>query len=136
MTGKLFRVPADPAKVAKNYLAGVVPALVGAPAPAFGLVLDSQWTPAAVPAVIVFDDSGPIKWPVLTEPTLRVTVWSGGRDRSRQIAGICLGVLMTHRIPGIASITDPALFTEDVDDHNHGVMCSFTVRALARTLAV
>ncbi|WP_406234931.1 hypothetical protein [Nocardia sp. NBC_01009] len=136
MSGKPFRVPADPARVAKDYLASVVPTLVGPPAPTFGMVLPSDWTPAAAPAVVVFDDSGPMAWPVSTSPTLRITVWSAGRDRSRLIAGRCLGVLLAHRIPGIASIADPTSLVEDTDPNNTGVMCSTTVRALARTLAV
>ncbi|MGW5377441.1 hypothetical protein ACWESM_18545 [Nocardia sp. NPDC003999] len=136
MTGDPLRVPADPARIAKNYLAGVIPALAGGTAPTFGMVIPSSWTPAAAPAVVVFDDSGPVLWPVCTSPTLRVTVWSDGRDRSRRIAGLCLGVLLAHRIPGIGSITDPTLLVEDLDDHNGGVMASFTVRAIARTLAV
>jgi len=136
VTGHPLRLPADPAKVAKNYLATVIPALVAAPAPTFGLIVPPEWTPAAAPRVVVFDDSGPVLWPVTTSPTLRVTVWSDGRDRSRRIAGMCLGVLLAHRIPGIASITDPTLLVEDTDPHNQGVMCSFTVRALARTVAV
>lgn len=136
MTGDPFRTPADPARIAKDYLATVVPALVGGPAPTFGMVVPSSWTPAAAPVVVVFDDSGPVLWPVCTSPTLRVTVWAAGRDRSRRIAGVCLGVLLAHRIPGIGSVTDPTGLVEAVDEHNAGVMCSFTVRAVARTLAV
>ncbi|WP_280442231.1 hypothetical protein [Nocardia brasiliensis] len=135
MTSKPFRLPADPARLAKNYLASVVPALAP-PSPTFAMALPSDWTPAAAPVVVVFDDSGPVAWPVSTAPRLRVTVWSGGRDRSRRIAGVCLGVLLAHRIAGIASVTDPTGLIEDTDPHNNGVMCSFTVRALARTLAL
>ncbi|WP_433658037.1 hypothetical protein ACQPW1_39710 [Nocardia sp. CA-128927] len=135
MSGRPFRVPADPARIAKNYLAAVVPALAPPP-PTFAMVLPPDWTPVAAPVVVVFDDSGPVVWPVSTSPTLRVTVWAAGRDRSRRIAGVCLGVLLAHRIPGIGSITDPTGLVEDIDAHTKGVMCSFTVRALARTLAV
>ncbi|WP_054812104.1 hypothetical protein [Nocardia arizonensis] len=133
---KPFRTPADPAKVAKDYLAGVVPGLVAAPAPTFGLVVPPDWTPDDAPRVVVFDDGGPTVWPAATSPSLRVTVWSAGRDRSRRIAGVCLGVLLAHRIPGIAAVTDPTGLVEDIDPNNRGVMASFTVRALARTLAV
>ncbi|MEU0871649.1 hypothetical protein [Nocardia brasiliensis] len=136
MSNKPFRVPADPAKIAKDYLAGVLPALVSPLAPTFGLAIPADWTSADAPVVAVFDDSGPMAWPVSTSPILRLTVWSAGRDRSRRIAGACLGVLLAHRIPGIASITDPTNLVEDIDPHNQAVMCSFTVRAVARTLAV
>ncbi|SUA72659.1 Uncharacterised protein [Nocardia otitidiscaviarum] len=132
---KPLRTPADPAKTIKDYLAAVVPGLVDAPAPEFGMTLRADWKPTSAPAVAVFDDGGPNRWPVATAPTIRITVWSNGRDRSRQIAGVCLGVLLSHRVPGVATITQPTALLEAVDSHNTGRMCSFTVRALARTLA-
>jgi hypothetical protein len=131
---KPLRLPGDPAKLAKNYLAGVLPAMVGAPAPTFGLVLPAGWTTKSPPAVVVFDDSGPVRWPTTTRPLLRVTVWSDGRDRSREIAGAALGVLQSHRIAGIATLTEPSGLLEARDSNNGGLMCSITVRAQSRTL--
>ncbi|WP_454199589.1 hypothetical protein [Nocardia sp. Marseille-Q1738] len=131
---KLLRLPADPAKAAKNYLALAVPGMVAAPAPTFGMVVPKDWTPSSAPHLAVFDDSGPARWPVTTRPLLRVTVWADGRDRSRAIAGAALGVLLSHRIPGIATITEPSLLLEARDSTNGGVLASFTVRAQARTL--
>lgn len=131
---KPLRRPADPAKTAKNYLASVLPGLVAGPSPTFGLVVPADWTRTKPPHLVVFDDSGPTRWPVSTRPLLRVTVWADGRDRSREIAGIALGVLLSHRIDGIATITDPSGLLEARDANNSGLMCSFTVRAQARTL--
>lgn len=132
---KPYRLPGDPARVIKDYLATALPPLVAAPAPTVGMVLPSSWSTSSAPAVVVFDDSGPVQWPVTTSPTVRVTVWANGRDRSRAIAGRCLGVLLAHRVPGVATITEPTGLLEAVDENNHGVMTSFTVRALARTIA-
>ncbi|WP_280441197.1 hypothetical protein [Nocardia brasiliensis] len=132
---KPYRVPADPAKLLKDKLAAVVPGLVAAPAPTFGLVVPPSWTTHAPPHVGVFDDGGPNRWPVSTAPTVRVTVWAAGRDRARRIAGVCLGVLLSHRVEGVATITDPTGLVEALDPHNNGQMCSFTVTAQARTLA-
>ncbi|WP_280451545.1 hypothetical protein, partial [Nocardia cyriacigeorgica] len=129
------RLPGDPAKAIKIHLASVLPGLVAAPAPTVGMVLPSNWSTGSAPAVVVFDDGGEVLWPVTTAPTVRVTVWANGRDRSRTIAGRCLGVLLAHRIDGVATITQPTSLLEAVDDSNHGVMTSFTVRALARTIA-
>jgi hypothetical protein len=128
------RLPADPAKVAKNYLASVIPAMVAAPAPTFGVVVPANWTTSSAPHLAVFDDSGPARWPVTTRPLLRVTVWADGRDCSRAIAGTALSVLLSHSIPGIATITEPSLLLEARDPTNGGVLASFTVRAQARTL--
>lgn len=132
---KPYRLPGDPAKAIKRYLATVVPGLVDAPAPTVGLELPADWKPDHAPAVVVFDDGGPPLWPVATAPTIRVTVWADGRDRSRRIAGVCLGVVLAHRIDGVSTITQPSGLLEAVDSHNGGVMTSFTVRALARTIA-
>lgn len=132
---KPLRLPADPAKAAKNHLAAVLPGMVAAPSPTFGMVLPANWSPSSSPpAVVVFDDSGPTRWPVETRPLLRVTVWTNGRDRGREIAGAALGVLLSHCIAGIATITDPSGLLEARDSNNAGQMTSFTVRARSRTL--
>lgn len=131
---KPLRLPGDPAKLAKNYLAAVLPAMVGTPTPTFGMVLPPDWTTKSAPALVVFDDSGPTRWPVTTLPLLRITVWSDGRDRSRAIAGAALGVLQSHRIAGIATITEPSGLLEARDSNNAGLMCSFTVRTQSRTV--
>ncbi|MGW6699639.1 hypothetical protein [Nocardia sp. NPDC055049] len=132
---KPYRLPGDPAKAIKQYLGTVVPGLVTAPAPTVGLVLPMDWKPDKAPAIAVFDDGGPTRWPVTTAPLVRVTVWADGRDRSRRIAGVCLGVLLSHRIAGVSTITQPSGLLEALDSNNGGVMTSFTVRALARTIA-
>ncbi|WP_378735523.1 hypothetical protein [Nocardia brasiliensis] len=132
---KPYRLPGDPAKAIKDYLAAVLPGIVAAPASTVGMVLPSNWSTSSAPAVVVFDDGGEVRWPVTTAPTVRVTVWATGRDRSRTIASRCLGVLLAHKVPGVATITRPTSLLEAVDESNHGVMTSFTVRALARTIA-
>ncbi|WP_280265345.1 hypothetical protein [Nocardia wallacei] len=70
-----------------------------------------------------------------TRPTIRVTVWAAGRDRAREIAGAALGVMLSHRIPGLASVTNPTGLLEAVDSNNSGTTVSFTVSAQARTVA-
>lgn len=132
---KPLRAPGDGAKPAKNYLAGVVPALVDAPAPTFSLNLPEAWKTTDAPHVSVFDDSGPVVPFVATKSRLRVTVWADGRDRARSIAGVCMAVLMAHRIDGIA-VSDPTGLADSRDSTNGGLMCSFTVAAIVRTIAL
>ncbi|WP_433660793.1 hypothetical protein ACQPW1_00440 [Nocardia sp. CA-128927] len=132
---KPYRLPADPAKLIKNKLAATVPGLVAAPHPTVALTVPANWSTASPPHIGVFDDGGGNRWPVSTAPTVRVTVWAAGRDRARGIAGVCLGVLLTYRIDGVATITAPTGLLEALDAHNSGQMCSFTVTAQARTLA-
>lgn len=132
---KPLRRPADPAKVAKDYLAAVIPGLYGDPA-TVSLGVPDHWKPNDAPHVGVFDDSGDAVWPIVTRPLLRVTVWADGRTRARELAGLCLCVLVAHRIPGIATVRDPSSILDARDSKNGGLMASFTVRATARTLAL
>ncbi|WP_067573693.1 hypothetical protein [Nocardia acidivorans] len=131
---KPLRIPGDPAKAVKNHLAAVLPSKMPAPAPTVGLVLPAGWTTKSVPAVVVFDDSGPVAWPVSTSPTIRVTVWADGRDRSRTIAAVALGLLLAGGVPDIATITEPSGLLEARDSNNAGILTSFTFRAQSRTL--
>lgn len=131
---KPLRTAGDGAKTAKNYLAGVVPALVGDPAPTFALALPADWTPQSAPCAVVFDDDGPVFPFVADQPRLRVTVWADGRTTSRRIAGACRAVLLAHRIEGIAAVSEPTGLSESRDSRTGGLMCSFTVAATVRTL--
>ncbi|MFC9768656.1 hypothetical protein [Rhodococcus jostii] len=133
---KPLRVPADPAAAVKDHLAAAVPALPPGIDPTFGVTLPGDWTPTSAPRVVVFDDTGPTVWPIATRPLLRITVWASGRTRARQIAGLCMGVLLAQQVPGVASIRDPSSILDARDSHNDGVMASFTVRVTARTHAL
>ncbi|MFH5209270.1 hypothetical protein ACHIPZ_13850 [Antrihabitans sp. NCIMB 15449] len=134
---KPFRVPGDPARAAKDHFTSVLPGLVSGTDPTVGLTVPSGWDKETSPAHVgVFDDGGPSVWPITTTPRLRVTVWSNSRTRSREIAGLCVGVLLAHRIPGIAAVTDPSSILDARDPDNGGHMASITVDAVARTLAV
>lgn len=133
---KPLRTAGDGAKAAKDHLAGVVPALVGDPAPTFGLGLPDDWTPKSAPAVVVFDDNGPVIPFVADQPRLRVTVWSDGRTTARRIAGVCRGVLLAHRIEGIGAVSEPTGLGESRDSRTGGLMCSFTVAVTVRTVAL
>ncbi|MFC9769637.1 hypothetical protein [Rhodococcus jostii] len=133
---KPLRIPGDPARAVKDHLATTVPPLLTGIDPTFGLSLPGDWTPKSTAHVGVFDDTGPAVWPVATRPLLRVTVWSSGRTRSREIAGLCLGILLAQQVPGVASVRDPSSILDARDSHNDGVMASFAVRVTARTHAL
>lgn len=131
----MTRVPADPARMVKDFLSVQLPAVAGVPAPTVALMLPSSWSPSSAPAVVVFDDGGGATWPVRTTPLLRITVWAAGRTAARRLAGLALGLLMDREIPGVANVLEPSSMLEDVDE-NGGFMASFTVRAIARTITV
>lgn len=134
---KPLRVPGDGAKAAKAHLASVLGGLLGDVEPTVSLGLPDEWTPDSPPHVGVFDDGGPLRWPVYTKPRLRLTVWADGRDRLREVAGMCLGVLLAHRIEGLAVVNDPTPLIENGSrDANGALVASFTVAAIVRTAPV
>lgn len=98
-----------------------------------GMSLPRKWTPRDTPAVVVFDDSGPQQWPVSTSPQIRLTVWADGRSRARDLAGRCIGLLLSRRVPGIANIKPGSFLIDDRDPDNDGFMASATVIAKIRT---
>lgn len=133
---KPLRVPGDPARAIKDYLAAVLPGLIDGDGPTVGLNLPDDWEPASPPHLLVADDGGPTAWPVTTTPRIRLTAWAAGRTVARGVCGIALGVVLSHRIPGVATAGDPSALLEARDDNNDGLMASATVRVQARTLAV
>lgn len=131
---KPHRIPPDPAASIKAFLAAELPALVADPNPTVGVVLPADWKLASPPAVVVFDDSGPTLWPVMVKPTIRVTVWANGRTRARAIAGAALGLLLSQRVAGVATITTPSQLLDARDSNTGAILASFTCRAQSRTL--
>lgn len=127
MTGPV-RVPDDAARRVKDFLAALLSARASV-----GLVLPSGWSPKSLPAVVVFDDGGPSEWPILTEPRIRVTVWASGRTQARELAALCIGLLMERDVPGVALVRDPSSILDARDD-NGGIMASFTVAVKSRTV--
>lgn len=132
MTDPVVYVPADAVAAVRVFLAERVPVKYANVRVASNL--SPKWTPAAPPELVVFDDSGPINWPVETRPQIRCTVWGNGHDIVHAIAGYALGLLLCHRVPGIAKILPGTSLLEARDEHNGGLMISFTVNTRTRTV--
>jgi hypothetical protein len=83
------------------------------------------------PVLVVADDGDPlVVWPVATSPTIRVTSWTSGRDRTYIHAALTR--LLTAQIPGIAKVLPGTGILEARDANTRGDLASFTVRARAR----
>ncbi|BDC71074.1 hypothetical protein [Prescottella equi] len=127
---KALRKPRDAAVPIKDFLIGQLAATDhGATA---ALKLPTDWSPKSPPAVVVFDDGGPQRWPVSTKPQIRITVWAEGRGEAREIAGKCMGWLLALRVPGVKVSPGSALI-DARDPKNGGMMASFTVNTTVRT---
>lgn len=123
----------NPAKILKDWLAQS-PLAVRYPDLTYALHLDGQWAPkTSRPALVVFDDGGPLRWPVETKTTLRVTIWSDDLILGREAAAFAMGLCLTHRIPGLAKVLPGLSVTDARDTNNGGIMASYTVRARVRT---
>lgn len=124
------REPVDVARVIKDWLK----ADLAARFPTLSVVLElpSNWTLGSGPVLVVADDGDPMgMWPAATSPTIRVTSWTSGRDRTYIHAA--LARLLTARIPGVAAILPGTGVLEARDTKTRGDLASFTVRARART---
>ena len=129
-----IRVPGDPARAVKDFLAAELPALVGSVGVA--LELPDDWTPASPAHAVVFDDGGIGKLPVYDAVTVRVTVWAAGRTRAREVAGVCRGMLSARSIPGVSKVSDLSAILVAFDPQNKGTTASFHGRVIARTIAL
>lgn len=125
------REPIDVARVVKDWLkadlASRFPTLLVV------LELPAGWALGSAPVLLVADDGDPlVVWPVGTSPTIRVTSWTSGRDRTYVHAAMAR-LMSKPSIPGIAAILPGTGVLEARDSKTRGDLASFTVRARART---
>lgn len=115
----------------QEYMAGKYPTLT------YSLGLSSSWnTDDSPPALVVYDDSGPLRYPVETRPTLRVSVWTNSLPLSRAIASYALGQALSRRAEGFANILPGTAVMDARDSNNGGIVAGFTVRTRIRTTLV
>lgn len=124
------REPVDVARLVKDWLkadlAGRFPELK------VRLELPADWSVGSNPVLVVADDGDALgMWPAATSPTIRVTSWTSGRNRTYVHAA--LARLLGARIPGIASVLPGTGVLDARDSKTKGDLSSFTVRARART---
>lgn len=135
--------PGDALKPIKVFLIDEF-ALAGAPFTSVRVALnvDRDWRPDAAPQLVLFDDGGVPRvggrseWPVVTRPTVRVTVWSDGRDMSRRIAARAVALLLGKPVPGVAQVLPGASIIDSRDSRTSAELATFTVRTRVRTTAV
>lgn len=124
------REPVDVARVIKDWLKTDLATRFTTLSVA--LELPSDWALMSSPVLVIADDGDPLAiWPAGTSPTIRVTSWTSGRDRTYIHAALTR--LLTARIPGIAAILPGTGILEARDAKTRGDLASFTVRVRART---
>jgi hypothetical protein len=127
------REPVDVPRRIKDWLKADLAAEF--PELSVALELPSGWKLRSNPVLVVEDDGDPLgMWPVATSPTIRVTSWTSGRDRT--YANRALTRLLTKgiRIPGVKVLSGTGIL-DARDSKTQGDLASFTVRARARTAA-
>jgi hypothetical protein len=130
------REPVDVARLVKDWLADKLPDKSGLtarfPELSVALELPANWSVGSNPVLVVADDGGPLNyWPTATEPTIRVTSWTSGRQPKYAYAAMTR--LLTARIPGVAAALPGSGFIEARDPDNGGDLVSFTVATRVRT---
>ena len=127
---KTVRTPVDAADLIADWLQAQ--AVTAHPNLSVDHELPADWTLGSDPFLMVADDGDPMKaWPVATQPTIRITSWTSGRDRT--YAHWAMGLLLGSRIPGVAALLPGTGVIEARDERTRGDLASFTVRLRVRT---
>ncbi|ORA64110.1 hypothetical protein [Mycobacteroides franklinii] len=130
MTQPVTREPVDVARLIKDWLKADLASRF--PELSVRLELPADWALHSDPVLLVADDGSTLDmWPAATDPTIRVTSWTSGRETKYAYAA--MPRLLTTRIPGIAAILPGTAFLEARDSRTAGDLISFTVRTRVRT---
>ncbi|WP_078313693.1 hypothetical protein [Mycobacteroides chelonae] len=130
MTLPAVREPVDVARLIKDFLKADLASRF--PELSVRLELPAEWTLSSDPVLLVADDGSTLDmWPAATDPTIRVTSWTSGRETKYAYAA--MPRLLTARIPGVAAILPGAAFLEARDPKTGGDLISFTALTRART---
>lgn len=125
------REPVDVAQVIKDWLKTDLATRF--PELSVRLELPSDWSLGSNPVLVVADDGDTMgMWPAATSPTIRVTSWTSGRDRTYAHAALAR-LLSKPAISGIAAILPGTGLLDARDEKTRGDLASFTVRTRART---
>jgi hypothetical protein len=130
VTLPVTREPVDVARLVKDWLAADLATRF--PELTVALELPAGWSLGSGPVLIIADDGSTLDmWPVATDPTIRGTSWTSGREPKYAYAAMAR--LLTARIPGVAAVLPGTGFLEARDKKNGGDLTSFTVRTRVRT---
>lgn len=132
---KPLLVPPDPERVVVDYLTAALRAR--GDSTAVGTDLPGDWKPTSPMFVQVADDGGTVVQRLLHRHTVRVTVWSGTKSAGKQMAGLCLGLMLCH--PGddqVAGVPEASGILPALDPATKGRLASFTatVNLLAQAI--
>ena len=124
------REPVDVARLIKDWLKTDLASRF--PTLSVRLELPADWTLGDSPVLVVADDGATMDmWPTATDPTIRVTSWTSGRNTTYAYAA--LSRLLSARINGVAAVRPRPAFLEARDSKNGGDLVSFTVGTIVRT---
>ncbi|SLJ19010.1 Uncharacterised protein [Mycobacteroides abscessus subsp. massiliense] len=127
----MTRVQADIAGAVKEWLAAQN---IGAQV---ALAVPANWNPRAGALLIVADDGGPVRLPVKSRNTIRLTAYAAGRTEARRIAATAAGKLAESnpRPEGIAHVSSDIGAVLDARDKETGAyLGSAVVPVTARTV--
>ena len=101
------------------------------------LNVPEKWTISSNPVLVIADDGGPVKWPIKSQHTIRLTAYGSGRTQVRAIVSIAAGLLGEGRPSGVASINSDMGGILDARDSATGAfLASVLVTAQASTVEV
>ncbi|MDB2211828.1 hypothetical protein [Mycobacteroides abscessus] len=129
----MTRVQAEVRGAVKDWLAGQN---LGA---TVALSVPTDWTARKGPLLIVADDGGPVRLPIKSRHTVRLTAYAPGPTEARRIATVAAGKLAESapRPEGIAHVSKDIGGVLDARDKETGAyLASVLVPVTARTVEV
>jgi len=101
------------------------------------LNVPEKWTTSSTPVLVIADDGGPVKWPIKSQHTIRLTAYGSGRSQVRALVSKAAGLLGEGRPPGVASINSDMGGILDARDSATGAfLASVLLTAQAITVEV
>lgn len=87
------------------------------------------------PLAVVYDDGGPVQYPIKREPTIRITVRARGKPVAKRVAAFADGHLRAALPVGLAAIrSSGSAFLVTTDSVTGADLASFTLPAVVPTI--
>lgn len=98
--------------------------------------LPEKWVPGDRSVIVIADDGGPMKWPIMSRHTIRITGWGEDRLVVRRMVAVAVGKLHGARLPGLRVPRSSGAVLEARDKATRAWLASALMTIAARTVEV
>lgn len=98
--------------------------------------LPPKWIPGDRPVIIVADDGGHMRWPVMSRHTIRITGWGDDPVSVNRMVAVAVGELHAGRLPGLRVLSSSGTILDARDKATGARLASALMTIVARTVEV